>query len=46
MDYSLLFVVAYNPKYIALHPNEFEIGEKEEYMLKRPEENPESILIG
>jgi hypothetical protein len=37
MDYSLLFVVAYNPKYIELHPNLFEEGEKGEWKLKRPE---------
>ena len=42
MDYSLLFVVAYNPKYIELHHDDFEIGEKGEYKLKKPEVNPES----
>jgi len=45
MDYSLLFVVAYNPKYIEMHPDEFEAGKKGEYKLKKPELNPESIKI-
>jgi|TARA_B110001450_G_scaffold71770_1_gene68034 hypothetical protein len=43
MDYSLLFVVAYNPKYIELHHDDFVIGEeKGEYKLKKHEVNPES----
>ena len=46
MDYSLLFVVAYNPKYIQLHPDEFEIEEKKKnYKLKKPEVNPDSDII-
>ena len=47
MDYSLLFVVAYNPKYVEMHAEEFDIGLKHgEYQLKKPEVNPESQLIG
>ena len=42
MDYSLLFVVAYNPKYIELHHDEFKVGEHGEYMLIKPELNPEA----
>lgn len=47
MDYSLLFVVAYNPKYIETHPDEFVFGEFfGEYKLKNPEKNPDSNKIG
>jgi hypothetical protein len=45
MDYSLLFVVAYNPEYIKRHPDEFEVGNRGEYFLKKKEQNPESIQL-
>ena len=46
MDYSLLFVVAYNPKYVKMHAEEFEDGPHAEFQLIKPEVNPESQLIG
>ena len=44
MDYSLLFVVAYNPEYVKLNKNDFKIGSKKKnFILKNPESNPESV---
>lgn len=45
MDYSLLFVVAFNPKYVEQHPDEFDVGKKGEYVLKKPELNPEANKV-
>jgi hypothetical protein len=45
MDYSLLFVVAYNPKFVEKHQDLFEEGPKGEYKLIKPEVNPESIKV-
>jgi hypothetical protein len=45
MDYSLLFVIAFNPKYVDKHHDEFEIGEKGEYVLKKPELNPDANKV-
>ena len=42
LAHLVLFVVAYNPKYIELHPDEFKVGEHGEYMLIKPELNPEA----
>ena len=33
MDYSLLFVVCYNPNYVELHPDQFEVGKNGEFKL-------------
>ena len=45
MDYSLLFVVAYNPKFVEANHDLFELGEKGEWVLKKPEHHPEGSRI-
>lgn len=47
MDYSLLFVVAYNPKYVKKHEEKFEEGEHGEIKLKEKyiEKNPDSHIL-
>ena len=47
MDYSLLFVVAYNPKYVEKYKGKFEEGEHGEVKLnsKKIEKNPDSHIL-
>tara|TARA_B110000285_G_C15054626_1_gene578855 strand:+ start:748 stop:993 length:246 start_codon:yes stop_codon:yes gene_type:complete len=45
MDYSLLFVVAYNPKFVEANHDLFELGKKGEWVLKKPEHHPEGSRI-